>query len=160
MSVRIKRKNPDAIKNLLTTWGKAARLEVAVGFPIGTNGSRMHPDANMPNYQLAAILQFGSVSRGIPARDFMGDGLELTIKSIRPLVENAIPAINRNSANIPILFKQVANVAEADYKRAMTNLKTPPNAPSTIKQKGSSNPLINKGDLQGSVTAVTRKATT
>ena len=160
MSVKIKRKNPKAIENLLATWSKAARLEVAVGFPVGTNGARMHPRAEMPNYQLAAILQFGSVTRGIPARDFMGLGADYSIKAIRPILENAVPAINRNSANIPIVLKQVANTAQDEYKSAMTNLKTPANAPSTIEQKGSANPLIDEGDLQGSVTAVVRKSTT
>lgn len=160
MSVEIKRKDPKAVKKLLATWSKASRLEVAVGFPVGTTGARMHPRADMPNYQLAAILQFGSITRGIPARDFMGLGATMTIKSIGPLVANAIPAINRNPANIRTVFKQVAVVAEGDYKAAMTNLKTPANAPGTVKQKGSSNPLIDEGDLQGSVTAVVRKSTT
>ena len=160
MSVEINRRSPDAVKKLLAKWDKAARLEVAVGFPVGTNGARMHPRADMPNYQLAAILQFGSVTRGIPARDFMGLGGKMTIRSIGPLIANAIPAINRNSANIKTVFRQVAVVAEGDYKAAMTNLKTPANATSTIKHKGSDNPLIDEGDLQGSVTAVVRKSTT
>lgn len=160
MSVEINRRSPDAVKKLLAKWGKAARLEVAVGFPVGTNGARMHPRADMPNYQLAAILQFGSVTRGIPARDFMGRGGRYTIKAITPLVENAIPAINRNSANIKTVFNQVALIAEAQYKTAMRDFKTPANAQSTIDKKGDNNPLIDEGDLQGSVTAVVRKSTT
>lgn len=160
MSVEIKRKDAKAIKKLLATWSKASRLEVAVGFPVGTNGARMHPRADMPNYQLAAILQFGSITRGIPARDFMGRGGRYTIRAIVPLMENAITAINRNQANIPIVFKQVANIAEAQYKTAMRDFKTPANAQSTIDKKGDNNPLIDEGDLQGSVTAVVRKSTT
>ena len=42
--------------------------------------------------------------------------------------------------------------AKGDIQAEIVALQTPPNAPSTIRQKGSSNPLIDQGELLGAVT--------
>lgn len=46
----------------------------------------------------------------------------------------------------------IGMTAAAKVQQYMTNLQSPPNAPSTIKKKGSSNPLINNGALRQSIT--------
>ncbi|BCQ68236.1 hypothetical protein PEQA60_22260 [Pseudomonas sp. Eqa60] len=50
------------------------------------------------------------------------------------------------------ILEAVGVVAEAAVKVYMTELRTPPNAASTIRQKGSSNPLIDTGAMRQSVT--------
>lgn len=45
---------------------------------------------------------------------------------------------------------------EADIKQKMIKLRTPPNAPSTIRRKGSSNPLIDTGHLMQSIRYVVK----
>lgn len=47
---------------------------------------------------------------------------------------------------------------EKDIKRKITTLKYPPNAPSTIKKKGSSNPLIDTGHMRSSIRYVVKSA--
>jgi hypothetical protein len=42
--------------------------------------------------------------------------------------------------------------AQGDIQSEITSLQTPPNAASTIRQKGSSNPLIDTGEMRNSVT--------
>ena len=42
----------------------------------------------------------------------------------------------------------------ANIKRSITKLRTPPNKPSTIKKKGSTNPLIDTGQMRTSITHV------
>lgn len=39
----------------------------------------------------------------------------------------------------------------SEIKKTITRLKTPPNAPSTIRRKGSSNPLIDTGQMRQSI---------
>lgn len=46
----------------------------------------------------------------------------------------------------------VGTVIKDDIATSITDLSDPPNAPSTIKQKGSSNPLIDTGVMRNSVT--------
>jgi hypothetical protein len=43
-------------------------------------------------------------------------------------------------------------MAQGDIQGEITSLSTPPNAPSTIRRKGSSNPLIDSGEMRGAVT--------
>lgn len=48
-------------------------------------------------------------------------------------------------------LEEMGQLIEGETKRYMINLRTPPNAPYTIKQKGSDNPLIDTGLLVGSI---------
>ncbi|QKN86312.1 neck protein [Yersinia phage vB_YenM_636] len=54
-------------------------------------------------------------------------------------------------ANVRQLMGRLGQVVEADVKNAIVSLRTPPNAESTIKQKGSSNPLIDTGQMVNEV---------
>ncbi|WP_300926980.1 hypothetical protein, partial [Helicobacter rodentium] len=47
--------------------------------------------------------------------------------------------------------ERVGVLASSDIKATITKLQTPPNAPSTIKQKGSNNPLIDTGLLRAAI---------
>ena len=51
------------------------------------------------------------------------------------------------------LLEGVGLVASGQVQQYMTELKTPPNARSTIRKKGSDNPLIDTGALRASVTS-------
>ena len=50
------------------------------------------------------------------------------------------------------LCEKMGNVIQKDIRKKIRDIKTPPNAPSTIARKGSSNPLIDTGLLHQSVT--------
>ncbi|MNC14512.1 hypothetical protein D3C75_622910 [compost metagenome] len=50
------------------------------------------------------------------------------------------------------ILEAVGVVAVGSVKAYMTELKTPPNAASTVHKKGSSNPLIDSGAMRQSVT--------
>lgn len=157
MATSIRRRGNSA-SNIVKSVKSGARREVAVGFPAGANGARIHSQADMPIYQLAAIHQFGSPSRNIPARDFMGLGNEMIIKKTRPTVERGIIAVNRNPENINQMMNAVARISEAEMKNAINNLKSPPNATSTVAIKESANPLVDTGEMMNSVTAIVRDA--
>ena len=60
-------------------------------------------------------------------------------------------AINQNATPSKAL-SIVGEVARADIIQSITDLKAPPNAESTIKQKKSTNPLIDTGLMRRSVT--------
>ena len=50
-------------------------------------------------------------------------------------------------------LKLIGLEQEAETKKTLTDLRTPPNAPSTIKAKGSSNPLIDTGELRSKISS-------
>jgi len=51
----------------------------------------------------------------------------------------------------------MGQMIESDIKRKIVTLKTPPNKPDTIRKKGSSNPLVNKGFLKGAIRFIVKK---
>jgi hypothetical protein len=50
------------------------------------------------------------------------------------------------------VLARLGAMAEGDLKAGVTSLDSPPNAPSTIRKKGSSKPLVDTGRLRASVT--------
>lgn len=84
----------------------------------------------------------------IPARPWLDVGVA---KASDEYVEIFKEGAKKNWPAEKIL-NQVGSVAAASAQEFMVDLKTPPNAPSTIRKKGSSNPLVDTGALKQSVT--------
>lgn len=109
-------------------------------------------DSSMTMATLGAIQHFGNDD--IPARRWLDTGAETGTKEyldvIREGVEEGLTAAQ--------IMKRVGVEAEGAIRQYITDLDTPPNKPSTIKRKGSSNPLIDTGAMRQSVTStVVRK---
>ena len=96
--------------------------------------------------QVARYNEFGTLN--IPMRPFFRNAINKNIKKWYATLQNAI---NQNATPSKAL-SIVGEVARADIIQSITDLRTPPNAQSTIKQKKSTNPLINTGLMRRSVT--------
>lgn len=95
---------------------------------------------------LGAIQHYGN--EDIPARPWLDVGLEQGNKEYLEIIEEgAAKGLNQNQ-----ILEQVGVVAVGYVQQYITDLKTPPNAESTIKKKGSNNPLIDTGAMRQSVT--------
>lgn len=84
----------------------------------------------------------------IPARPWLSPGVNSGNEEYLKIIENTIA----NGEPIKQGLERVGLVAVGKVQKYMTELRTPANAPSTIKRKGSSNPLIDTGALRASVT--------
>lgn len=96
--------------------------------------------------QVAKYNEFGTLR--IPMRPFFRNAIQKNIKKWYATLQNAI---NQDLAPNKAL-SIVGEVARADIIQSMTDFKAPPNAQSTIKQKKSTNPLIDTGLMRRSVT--------
>lgn len=96
--------------------------------------------------QVARYNEFGTLN--IPMRPFFRNAIQKNIKKWYATLQNAI---NQNATPSKAL-SIVGEVARADIIQSITDLRTPPNAESTIKQKKSTNPLIDTGLMRRSVT--------
>lgn len=96
--------------------------------------------------QVARYNEFGTLR--IPMRPFFRNAIQKNIKKWYATLQNAI---NQNATPSKAL-SIVGEVARADIIQSITDLKAPPNAQSTIKQKKSTNPLIDTGLMRRSVT--------
>lgn len=96
--------------------------------------------------QVARYNEFGTLN--IPMRPFFRNAINKNIKKWFSTLQSAIKKDTPAKKALSI----VGEVARADIIESITSLNAPPNAQSTIKQKGSSNPLIDTGLMRRSVT--------
>ena len=107
--------------------------------------------------QLGAVQHFGTEDGRIPARPWLDTGVESGTQEILDTIRSGA------GKGLPLdtVLEQVGVVAAGAVQEYMTDLKTPPNAPSTIERKGSDNPLIDTGAMRAAVSyAVTREKPT
>lgn len=129
----------------------AKRLEreqrVLVGVPIGAGE---YEDG--VNYAtIMAVNNFGSADGHIPARPVLQPAVEEGAPVYRRLAEVMLPKVLSGDMEMRVLLEQMGSLAEGHVKQYMTDLRTPPNAQSTIDKKGSDNPLIDTGALRQSI---------
>ena len=104
---------------------------------------------------VATFNEFGT--RTTPERSFLrrtaeekkGEWAEMSKGLTRRVLDGKMPA----RAALELLGEK----AVGDVKKTLTELDTPANAPSTIEQKGSSNPLVDTGRLRGAIAHEVRK---
>ena len=84
----------------------------------------------------------------IPARPWLNPGVASGNAEYLSIIEKTLA----NDGTMTQALNKVGVVAVGKVQKYMTDLRTPPNAASTIKKKGSSNPLIDSGILRSSVT--------
>lgn len=114
-----------------------------------------HSDAGMSNAELGAILHFGTNNGNIPPRPWLDAGVASGNVEYADIIQSGV----ESGESLEQVLNTVGVVAVGKVQVYMTELKTPPNALSTIKMKGSANPLIDTGDLRGSVTYKVQKTT-
>jgi len=87
----------------------------------------------------------------IPERPFIRGAFDKYGKDIGRFSEQLIAKYIDGEMDFEVMTGTIGEYAVSKIRRYMVDLKTPPNAPSTIKQKKSSNPLIDTGQLLSSI---------
>lgn len=156
MPITVKRSNPNALKKLLKRIKSAENAELAVGIPVGSTGaSAQYPDGT-DVLLVAAVNNFGSPSRGIPAREFMSESAEPMIEATTPIAEGLMHLMNSGDVTAEEILEKMGPFAVSAMQDTIDAINTPANAESTIKAKKSSNPLINTRLLVQSITSAVR----
>lgn len=116
---------------------------VKVGFPAGKVSGDVVSRAIWNHY---------GTSRGIPSRPFLLNAVRSNRSKYLSALKSSGAAILRGEATLHQTMMKLGIMAQGDVQQEITNLRTPPNAPATIKAKGSSNPLIDTGEMRSKVT--------
>ena len=74
------------------------------------------------------------------------------MKAIKTIQAAMLKKVNADLIDIEKVQAVAAPVAVNEFKKTIKTLNSPPNKPSTVKNKGSSNPLIDTGLLRQSIT--------
>lgn len=145
-NVRINLKGLDALKKALVINRKVVR--------VGVLGNSAIREGGLTNATLAAIQHGGSESRNIPPRPFLKMPIEHNKQEL--ITQSAKILKSGGIENINIALSQVGKVCESFVQEAFDTAgygTWKPNAPTTIKRKGSAQPLIDEAKLRRSITS-------
>jgi len=121
---------------------------VLVGYPEETGNYNEGTSIAM----VAAVHEFGTDT--VPARPTLRPGVANARKDIEGFISEQAPLVIDGSADPESVMTGVGAIAQASVQQEIRDLKAPPNKPATVKRKGSSNPLIDTGEMRGAVTFV------
>lgn len=97
----------------------------------------------------ATSNEFGT--NNIPSRPFIRGAIDHGEDKFLSHAKGLSGAIIDGEVNELEALTEMGQLIEGDTKTYMINLREPPNSPLTIKLKGSDNPLIDTGELVGSI---------
>jgi len=130
----------------------AGEIFITVGIH-GEQGERKEGDP-ATNVLIGSVHEFGSPSRGIPQRSFIRSTMDEERERIGTLTAKAMDRVASGQLSAAQALGAVGQFAQTKIQQKITKLREPPNAPATIAQKGSSNPLIDTGQMRASITHV------
>lgn len=137
------------IKQLVEQLKASGEKAVYVGFPAEFD-KKVEGSDNFNLASLAAVLEFGN--ERIPSRPF----LRQTLTENQEKYTALFVKLFESGVSIDQIYEQIALIAQGDVQQNIVNGKWTANAPSTIKRKKSSKPLIDTGKLRQSVKGIVK----
>lgn len=130
-----------------------ARLEemsknVLVGYPEKSGAY----DDGTSIVSVAAAHEFGTDT--IPKRPTLRAGVDSARNDISEFIADQAELVISGDASPESVMDGVGAIAQASVQQGIVDLKAPPNEAATIKRKGSSNPLVDTGEMKGAVTFI------
>ena len=142
--------NPNWLQRLQRRYSDAPKI-VKVGFPAGTEAVTVSYPNGMRAVDVAVGNEYGTDN--VPARPFVALSSSDITNQCAPILEQSAAALNNNNTQqYDQLLDTAGSVAAGIVKQQIIDLRSPPNATSTIARKGSSNPLYNTGLMTQTVT--------
>lgn len=88
----------------------------------------------------------------IPERSYLRAWFDENVDVLQATMERLIGQVVEGKISGRAALETIGGYVVTHVQAYMVDLKTPPNAPSTIRRKGSSNPLIDTGQLKDAIT--------
>lgn len=122
-------------------------LSVKVGFPKESPKTQDKDDKGVSAVFKATVNNFGL---GVPKRPFMDIAYARNKREYRKIVIKSFKKIE--DLDMIKFANQLGLKAQGDVQKEIVSLRSPANNEKTIESKGSSNPLIDTGNMLQSVT--------
>lgn len=153
------KENTQAIKRLIDGFNFVRSMEVVVGITDETDVTR---ENGITNSQLLYLHEQGVPSKNIPPRPVLKPALEKdgAKKKMRKLIRDGMKEamIHGDLTKARQCYEKAGMVGRDATKKYITDGNNlAPNAPSTIKKKGSSLPLVDTSSMLNSITYAVRK---
>lgn len=130
--------------------GKATQINV--GFAAGI--PHKNDDGSEAPYtvaQIAAVHEFGAPNAGIPERSFLRAGIARNVSKYKALNRKSILGILKGTTTMEQGLGLLGELAKGDVQSEIRNGDHAPLKESTINRKGSSQPLIDTGQMRQAV---------
>jgi hypothetical protein len=98
---------------------------------------------------IAAQNEFGTKS--IPERSFLRSTIDENRVNYNVIIDSILERVYLENRSMREQLGLLGQKVQSDIKRKIVTLRTPPNAPATIAEKGSDNPLIDTGQMLNSI---------
>lgn len=125
------------------------KLQVRVGYERGKN-TKTDEDGEEADYCDIALWNELGTDNGIPSRPFMKDSVDKNESFLNNACKAALQEISKGGTAEKIL-KDLGNMQKGLVRETIVRGDFVPNAPSTVKKKGSDKPLIDSGGLRKNV---------
>lgn len=120
----------------------------SMGVPLVSVGVRGDTDSDLVT--IAAANEFGTRDGHVPERSFLRSTADAHQAKYLDMLRDAVDDV-LDGRSPDRSLRRLGSVAVGDVQRTIRDIKQPPNAPSTIRKKGSDNPLIDTGRLRQSI---------
>ena len=142
VTVKVQQRGGKKLQRLLREAGKGGVSGVKVGF----FSTAKYQDGT-PVAAVAAWNEFGT--KTIPERSFFRNALAESERSVGRILQAGLDT--KKMVVDEQLAGRVGAHVQGKIQDSITSLKEPPNAPETVRRKGSSDPLLDTGTLRNSV---------
>lgn len=132
--------------------GISGASKVKVGFPAGQSDGRVIMRAIWNEFGTRGGASGGGWGGPVPERPFMRNAMRANEGKYRDAMRTSAAKILDGSTTLASVLTRLGILAQGDIQGEITSLRSPPNAPVTIERKGSSNPLIDTGEMRQAVT--------
>jgi hypothetical protein len=139
-------------KEIITQLIKDAKAKKSVF--VGVQGSaervkKPEDKENPTNVEIAMKNEFGI---GVPERSFIRASVEENREKYLNMNKLAVKKILARKLTTETYLENLGEIAASDMQKFAIDLKQPPNSAETIEKKRSENPLIDTGQMVGSIT--------
>lgn len=149
MNIRVVEDNFPELQRVVEDLGKY-RVEIGIFGEDDGPGESYVMIANTHEFGVVISRPGGSIV--IPERSFMRSTFDEKEKDWAKFMEARLKKVLTMQMTVEQMYDQIGAKAAAEIQKTIRTLSDPPNAESTIEKKGSSNPLIDTGDMRRRVT--------
>lgn len=159
VSASVTEKNPNALKKFFEKVKKVSEKGVVAGFPMGQlNTPHYEPEKpDEPGPSIIDVAIWNNFGIGVPQRDFMTPASKKWQKFFNESLDKLRQELEKEEVDIDKFLNLMGQKGADIISQEIIALRTPPNSPVTIARKGSSNPLVDSGDMARSTTWQIRK---
>jgi len=132
-----------------------------LGSPFVLVGIREEAGSVVPEGTDVTVAEYATANEfglGVPERSFLRSTVDRNEERYADLMADAVGKVLDGAQGVDQAFGKVGAIAVRDVVNTIRDFTDPPNAPSTIKLKGSSSPLQDTGRMRQSIDHEVRDA--